>query len=644
MAMIKVSTSVFSTIKTVERALEKATRGDEIQLASGKYRESITINNIVTIYGKNKGEAVLEGLIIIPKSSQVTFKHLTIKPTGQLYVEGEAIFEDCHFSGESTAVNLSLNNGKARLINCTIEHAADVGVALLNDSQATVKNCVFSNNGKAHVLLENSKLTIDNSELSNAKHAFWIKNNSAVEAENVSLHHQSGTQVIVQHDSIFTDKNSRITNGLGNGLYATKNCDISLFNTHLEDHQLPQIWIQNSKLFAKDCEVLRGAESGIMLRELTEATITNCQIALHKIANIQVSAESLLNMTNSTVSQCEGVGIQVREKSIVNISETIFSENVLSQLFITEKAICTIKDTKITKGKQVGLFVEKLASCTIVDSHILENENTGLTVIDSELTVLGCQIKQNKGNGILAANDAKVSVDISHFEKNGMPHIAGKTNVQLQVNDSHFNGGKSIYLLDHSAITLQNSHFEKGEGVKIEVADHTIADIKRCKITEGTGNAVKASRDSTVHIYDSQISKHKLPQIVINDSSLIFKNSELLEGGRNGFIIENNSEAFIQDSFISQHLFPQLWINLESTVELSATQLKGGAESDIYVQNKSIVHATNCIIHNDRFNFNVQAVNHSKIDLFQTSVENTFGEKFYSENNSFITQIVDELN
>lgn len=33
MAIIKVSTSVFSTIKTVERAVDKANRGDEIQIS-----------------------------------------------------------------------------------------------------------------------------------------------------------------------------------------------------------------------------------------------------------------------------------------------------------------------------------------------------------------------------------------------------------------------------------------------------------------------------------------------------------------------------------------------------------------------------------------------------------------------------------
>ena len=132
-------------------------------------------------------------------------------------------------------------------------------------------------------------------------------------------------------------------------------------------------------------------------------------------------------------------------------------------------------------------------------------------------------------------------------------------------------------------------------------------------------------------------------KIVLNDSSLIMKNSELFEGDRNGIIIENNSEAFIQDTFISKHIFPQIWIDLESNVELKSTQLTEGSESDIYVQNRSTLHATNCIIRNDKFQFNVQAVNYSKITLEETIVDNYAGEKFYSENNSIITNLLDEV-
>lgn len=644
MAVIKVSTSVFSIMKSIDRAVEKANEGDEIQLASGKYKESLTINQFVTIFAKDQDEVVLEGMIIVPKDVTVIFQNLTIQPTIQLYVEGKAIFKNCKMNGQHTSVILSVSGGEVELEDCIIQHALDIGVALLNNSCATIQNCLFEHNSKAHILLEHSMMNMTNSECHHSKHAFWIKNKSRVHTENIMIHHHTGTQVIAQVESHFTDSGSSITHGSGNGIYATENSVITLVGTSLHHHDLPQLWIQMSKLEARNCLIEHGKESGIMLRDKAAAELHHSVIGHHKIANVQATMESLLNMTYSQVHSCDGVGIQVREKSIVNFMETTFAANVLSQLFVTENSICTVKDSLIKEGRQVGVLVEKSASCSIVDSEISHHANTALTAINAELTLMNCEIMNNKGNGILAVNDASIMVDLCKFYENAMPHIAGKTDTHISLTQCEFIGGKSIYVIEDSSVYVKDSRIYDGEGVQIEITDRTKARIKNCQISNGTENAIKALRDSTLHIHDSQIYKHQMPQIVVNDSSLIFKNSELYEGAQNGFIIENHAEAFIQDSFITNHLYPQLWIDLDSSVELKSTQLTEGAESDIYVQNQSSVYADNCIIHNDKFNFNVQAVNDSTIDLHQTMIENTFGEKFYSENNSFITHLLDEVN
>lgn len=234
-------------------------------------------------------------------------------------------------------------------------------------------------------------------------------------------------------------------------------------------------------------------------------------------------------------------------------------------------------------------------------------------------------------------------IENSHFNHNTMPHIAGKDHAYIALAQCNLTGGKGIFMVDHCQLEVQDTIIKDGVGVQVEVVGHTKATINKSYIRNGQSNGIKVMKDATLHMYDSHVSAHHMPQVIVNDSSIIFKNCELLHGKRNGFIIENHAEAFIQDSFISNHAYPQLWINLDSVVELSATQITEGHESDIYVQNKSTVHATNCIIQNDKFNFNIQAVNHSNIHLNQTKVDNSFGEKFYSENHSQISHTMDDI-
>ena len=644
MAIIKVSASVFSKYKTVDRALKKASKDDVILLANGKYKESISIHRNVTITAKYGDIVYLKGAIIIPKGFEVTFENINIHPSTQFYVEGTVFINNCTFDGSNTNVLLSFNGGKATISNCHFFGANEIAVILCNKSVATFLDCTFDNNQKSHLFIENSKVELKNCEFSKARHGIWLKSNSKVTTENVNIHHHSGTQIIVQEESTYQDSGSTIEHGEGNGIYANDQSTVLLNETIVQHHVLPQLWIQKSTIQLTNCSIEQGSESGLMLREQSEGTIINSKFSHHKIANIQLTLESLLNMTDSNISKCRGVGIQVKEKSIVNFINAIFEDNVLSQLYITEKSICTGKDSIIKNGKQVGIFVDKEASCSIVASKISNHANTAITAIGAEIFLLDTEIFANKGNGILTVKQTEATIENCQFQKNQMPHIAGKEKAQVTVSASTFTGGKGIFMIENCQLEVNDCHFTDGTGVQIEVGSHTKATIHKTKIIQGTSNAIKAMKDASIHITECQIIAHKMPQIVVNDSSLIFRNSELLHGEKNGFIIENHSEALIQDSFISNHQYPQVWIDLESSVELSSTQLTEGHESDIYVQNNSTVHATNCIIHNDKFNFNIQAVNHSKINLVQTAVENSVGEKFYSENHSEITNSYDEVN
>ena len=180
MAIIKVSTSLFSAIKTIERAMNKASRGDTIHVAPGLYKESIQFHEMVSVVGRNRKDTVVEGMLIVPRGSTVTFEQLTIAPTAQMYIEGRAIFKSCHFHGGHTSVILSVSSGEVELEDCIMEQAQDVGIALFNGSEATVKKCVFTNNGKSHALLEGSHLTIEDCELKDAVHGLWLKDLSLI--------------------------------------------------------------------------------------------------------------------------------------------------------------------------------------------------------------------------------------------------------------------------------------------------------------------------------------------------------------------------------------------------------------------------------------------------------------------------------
>ncbi len=642
MAILKLFSTFFSNVKTMRRAIQRSKKGDQIKLSPKVYRESIQFDKDVLISASGDEETVMEGIFIIPNSVQVTLQNVTISPTSQIYVEGNLKLENCRLIGSKTDTLLSVNKGTINLEKCELTNAKEVAVALLNNSKAYFKNCIFHSNGKMQVLLQDSEAIVEQCEFTNTKHGFWLKNQSKLYSDKNHFHQHYGTQIIVDHSS-FEDFGSIFERGDGNGIYGLNQSVIALQNSTVRYHKLPQIWIEESTFKGQHCMIQHGKESGIYFKDLTEASLSYCEVSHHQKENLLISNKSRVNIEQCHIHSGNEIGIKIKEQSIVNFNETIIKYHNLSQVYITDHSICSMSQCIIKDGSYIGLFIDKKGSASLVKSEISKHESSAFTLIDAELNIFECEIMENKGNGILAIEKSIVDIELSKFFDNYMPHIACKTNVIITLSQSELFNGKSIIAVNKSELFIFETKFYNCDQVQIEVSDHSTAIFEHCQIFNGGSYGIKITRNSISNFINSHISHHALAQIVVNDSSLIINNSELVDGKRNGLLIQNHSEVFIRDSYIAKHLKPQIWLDYESTVDLDGVQMTDGHQSDLHAQNRSAIYVSDSIIRNDKYRYNVQAMNFSKIKLKKTVIENKLGEVFYSENNSLITTTMDEV-
>ena len=626
----------------MKRAIQKSKKGDQVKLSPKVYRESIQFDKDVLISANGEEETVMEGIFIIPKSVQVTLQNVTISPTSQIFVEGNLKLDNCRLIGNKTEVLLSVNEGVIHLEKCELSNAREVAVALMNRSKAVFKNCIFHSNGKMQLLIDQSEAIIEKCELTNAKHGIWLKNESKLYSDKNHLHQHKGTQIIVDQ-SVFEDFGSVIERGNGNGVYGLNHAEITLQSSTLRFQQLPQIWIEESVFNGHHCLIQNGKESGVYLADFSEATITYCEISHHSKENVVISNKTRVNIEHSHIHSSNGIGIKLIKESIANFNETIIKYHKLSQVYITDQSICSMNQCIIKEGYYIGIFVDKKSNASLVRSEVSKHENSGFTLIEAQLNLYESEVLDNKGNGILAIEHSTVDIEHSRMFDNYMPHIACKTNVIITMSQCELFNGKSIFAVNKSEIFIFNSSFYNCDQVQIEVSDHSTAIFEHCQITNGGSYGIKITRNSISNFINSQISHHDLAQIVVNDSSLIIHKSELSEGKRNALLIQNQSEVFIGDSYIAKHMKPQIWIDFESTVDLDGVHMSDGHQSDLLAQNRSAIYVSDSIIRNDKFRYNVQAMNYSKINLKKTIIENKLGEVFYSENNSLITTTMDEV-
>ncbi|NLY79063.1 MAG: hypothetical protein GX072_03930, partial [Lysinibacillus sp.] len=541
--MISLFRLFFPKVKTIKSALNSVKNDDSIQLLNKKYNESIHFEKDVTLIGDSAGRTIIEGILIIPKNVRVVFKRITISPTSQMYVEGDAIFEQCTIEG-NIDILLTINGGYIIGRNCTFKGAKEVAVALINNSSGLFEHCTFQHNGKMHLLVKNSKAFIENSDCSNASQGFWITGNSFMQSKNCFLQYHKEHQILIEN-STYIDHKSTIQRGEGYGIFADHQSDVTLNSTNLLFHKFSQLFIQNSYLNGKHCTIQNGNECGVALQN-AESIMTHCEISHHNRSNIHVSKKSKLHLERCEIHSGHEYGLLISKESIVNCKESNIENHSSIQVVVTEKSLCSMKECIIVNGHHVGFIVDKKSECMLAHCKVNQNGNSAINVDRGMLKLFQSEVCENNGNGVLATTHSKVEVDGCKFTHNHMPHIASKTKVKIQLTDSTFENGKSIFVLHRCEIHAIHCRFHDSMNVQIEINEHSTAKFEHCQIYNGKSYGVKVIKNSNFFFYHSQIFQHDLAQIVVNDSSVILKESEIYQGKRNALFIQNHSEVYIQ--------------------------------------------------------------------------------------------------
>ncbi|MEL3961359.1 right-handed parallel beta-helix repeat-containing protein [Lysinibacillus endophyticus] len=636
--MLKLISKLPINTKSIQRMIKYSKSGNFIQLKPKLYKQSVHFEKNTVLAGDKLIPTILEGSFIIPKNVTVTFQNITFSPTARMYIEGDAVLTNCRVIGGKTDVLIIVDGGKIKATHCEFKKARDIGISLINNSKAIIENCTFEENGKTHILAESSQICMENSELSKAKHALLIKNQSLLQTKNVHIHHHTDTQVVIE-DAKYFDHESTIERGEGMGLQVLQKGHVSLQATNFKYNASAQIAGQNSFLIIRNSTIQHGKDAGISLLGHCEAQLSYCEISQHKNASIEVFKQSNLNIEYSLIDGSDKQGLNIRQKSIVNLYDVIVKGHRGSQIFVIDKSICSMKKCIIKEGYHVGICIEDESSCAVVESEICNNANSAVTVFKSEFSIFKSILNANAGNGILAMTDSSIEVDQCKFFENEMPHIACKSNVKIHLEESELFKGKSLFIVNECELTAVNSQFYDSHNVQVEICDLSTARFENCQIYNGGSYGMKVLQNSNCYLLNSSIFRHELSQVVVNDSSVILKDSEVFAGSRHAFYIQNHSEVLIQDTFISKHAQHQIWIDFESTVDLKGVQLTDGSLSDIYAQNQSSVYVADSMIRNNNARYNVQAVNFSKIEIGNSVVENKYGDVYYSENHSLIKQL-----
>jgi len=426
----------------------------------------------------------------------------------------------------STDFSISAYDGIVDLIDeCVFNKTQQVAVRLDKKSAATIKNTLFTGEGKNGVFLsENSNLRINECTFD-----FWdfciSANNSEIESISSCVFKQFSNTGISLNNSEIKSLSGCVFEGQssGNGIYMSESSRLKLYPPASQFSSCDYgISVQNGNAFFEpDSFSMDGCKNSLfMYNILNDVDLTGVNIN-----NTKENAVFFLSSTPRTLT--------ISRSIIWGAKDAVYVHDGCSLVIKTDHS-----GTQTTIGGAVnGILLGAGCNAQIAD-----------------LTISGC-----KGNGIFANNSDNVLVENSQFENNTNPSaiiankpfcLSGNSVNNLIIRGCRFaNCDKTIYVTNGTNIMVENCSMKKCryfEGVGIH--DNSKGTVRYCDF-EDCLSGVSVRQSSQAWIYNNTVVNSR----VVEEHIVPFGQGFFIERFStadivNNIIINNDNEGIYLES------------------------------------------------------------------------------------------------
>lgn len=192
--------------KTIWQALDKADESTDIFVASGEYKESITIGKGVRVYGAGKDKTTIKAKN--SKDAVVTMKH-------------KSRLESVTVKGGKVGIIVK-KDSRADISKATIKDNDNEGILVLegdtnSDKKVSIVKCSISDNGRSGIYALKRKIVVMDSKIEdNVWNGIAFEKNVTgwLESNTIRENGKSGVAVVLDKSEIGLKKNSLYRNAL----------------------------------------------------------------------------------------------------------------------------------------------------------------------------------------------------------------------------------------------------------------------------------------------------------------------------------------------------------------------------------------------------------------------------------------------
>ncbi|HEY3400519.1 MAG TPA: protein kinase [Geothrix sp.] len=370
-------------------ALRQAKPGMEILLLPGLYRESVVVDQDVTILAMGEGEVILEGIAgqaMLLQAEGAVLRGITLRaPEGGVALRigrGAPLVEDCVIEG---GAQLEGAGTAPAFRSCTFVGGAS-GLEAGEGTQARVGGGALSGFSETGLLVRpGAQVSLLGTQVGPGEGvALRIQGRGQGMLEDCGLSAAAGA-VEVEPDGRVQLTRCRLLDSGFAGLLALERSHAVLDSCDLGNHT------------CSGAHVLAGAN--VMLRQ--------CRVVANAGFGVSVMDRGLATLDGCTVQANGGAGLLIHHGATVQARGCTFSEGLSLGVDCAEGGQGVLDACEISGNAGAGVQVEPGGSLLLVRCTLKDGRDTGLLLLeDSQATLEECVVHRNARGGILLAKDA----------------------------------------------------------------------------------------------------------------------------------------------------------------------------------------------------------------------------------------------
>jgi Holliday junction resolvasome RuvABC ATP-dependent DNA helicase subunit len=440
-----------TAFRTISEALDQAGEGSVINVAAGRYEETLTITRLVSISAE-RGPGTVEvhaatGSTVIVAGGAVQLSGLDIVGDDpELPVldvrHGEAALDNCRVSGAAWTAVLARNSGVVATRQCRVENLSGAGIVVTSAGGSSIEETVIAEVGSsAMVVAEQGRVQVRGCVFDRVKGNGLCVNGSAVgRVEDTKIVGAGKPAIVIEQDGRAELTRVSVTDSASLDAYFTSTGTVVATDCTFAGSGGQAVHVANGgRPTLRGCTFTGAARQAVHVTGGARPRIENCTITASPIG-LLVDAGAEPVVTNLTVAKADQSAVMATGggkpridglcvtdgnvrvvDSMITLSDATITADCGSLFTLEGASVGRVHDLRLRTAANAKLVLSGAAKASF--SSVM---STGCSIeigAGCELSLDGSEVRDVKGAGIVVADGGTLRATRCRVHHNSGPGI-----------------------------------------------------------------------------------------------------------------------------------------------------------------------------------------------------------------------------